>query len=328
MPFWHCDDHLAAYTGHIDYDTIDTIRSERSAFVDREFWQPLHRQIDALPVAESFSNLSINTDCDAVQIGIHDDLNAEQHDQLVDILTFLKPWRKGPYSVFGVDLDAEWRSYLKWDRVSPHLTDLKGKRVLDIGCSNGYYMFRAASQQPEFILGIDPSEKFYHCFHLFQNYIRNPSLQYELLGMEHVKHFPKFFDVILCMGIVYHRPDPIEMLNDIHTALAPGGQLIFESMAIPGNDPVALYPHDRYAKMRNVFFVPTASCMEAWLTRCGFVDINIVSQDITTVAEQRATDWMNFESLSDYLDPDDHTKTLEGYPAPRRVTVTARKTEA
>ena len=54
----------------------------------------------------------------------------------------LQPWRKGPFSLFGVQIDTEWRSDWKWNRVAPHLSPLAGRRVLDVGCGNGYYGWR------------------------------------------------------------------------------------------------------------------------------------------------------------------------------------------
>ena len=46
---------------------------------------------------------------------------------------------------------------------------------------------------------------------------------------------------------------------------------------------------------------------------------------VTSTDEQRRTDWMINESLSDYLDPDDPALTVEGYPAPKRAVLIARK---
>ena len=41
---------------------------------------------------------------------------------LRDQLQTLQPWRKGPFSLFGVHIDTEWRSDWKWSRVAPHLS--------------------------------------------------------------------------------------------------------------------------------------------------------------------------------------------------------------
>ena len=50
------------------------------------------------------------------------------------------------------------------------------------------------------------------------------------------------------------------------------------------------------------------------------VDINPTSKD-----EQRTTLWMPYESLNDFLDLQDSTKTIKGYPAPLRATFIAQK---
>ncbi len=45
----------------------------------------------------------------------------------------------------------------------------------------------------------------------------------------------------------------------------------------------------------------------------------------TSTDEQRSTQWMQFHSLAQFLDPQDPDKTIEGYPAPRRAIITANK---
>jgi tRNA (mo5U34)-methyltransferase len=49
----------------------------------------------------------------------------------------------------------------------------------------------------------------------------------------------------------------------------------------------------------------------------------VVDVNVTSTQEQRSTEWMSFHSLENFLDPDDHSKTIEGYPAPRRAIITA-----
>ena len=80
-----------------------------------------------------------------------------------------------------------------------------------------------------------------------------------------------------------------------------------------------LVPEGRYAKMRNVWFIPSELTLQSWLKRIGFQNIRCIDTKVTTTEEQRKTSWMEYESLEDFLDPEDSTKTIEGHPAPRRA---------
>ena len=65
--------------------------------------------------------------------------------------------------------------------------------------------------------------------------------------------------------------------------------------------------------------------LENLLKRCGFIDVRVVSVEMTTTEEQRKTELMITESLEDFLDPTDPTKTIEGYQAPTRAVFIAHK---
>jgi len=237
------------------------------------------------------------------------------------LITELIPWRKGPWNILGTELDAEWQSNLKWDRFKDHLGDLEDRRVVDIGCNNGYYLFRMLPERPRFLLGLDPSIRCYYQFELFRRLIGDNHMEYLLFGIDDAQLFPSAFDVALCMGVIYHRRDPYTSCQYLYHCLKPAGRLIFESIVIPGDKPVALTPEDRYAQMRNVWFVPTVSCMLNWLTRAGFKNCEVIDISPTTPAEQRTTPFSPYLSLSDYLNPDNPAETVEGYPAPQRAIV-------
>ena len=240
-----------------------------------------------------------------------------------EILKNLIPWRKGPFNLCGREIDAEWRSDLKWDRIAPALGDLRGKKIADVGCNNGYFMFRLAALSPELVVGFDPVERCYLQFMLAQSLIQHPALTFEPLGIEDLSLFRGFFDLVLCLGVIYHRTDPLGALRLLKDSSAPGGKLIIESQIIPGNDPVALYPPDRYGKAKNIHLLPTVPCLVAWLVRTGFSDIEVISVAKTTPHEQRTTALAPWESLKDFLDPNDPSKTVEGYPAPARAALSA-----
>ncbi len=260
-----------------------------------------------------------------VRIGAAAELGVGERQELEERLRCFMPWRKGPFSVFGIDIDAEWRSERKWDRLLPELPELTGKRVADIGCNNGYYMFRMAHHEPRLVLGFEPYVQHYFAFQALNRMAGLENLAVLPLGVEHIGLFAGCFDVIFLMGIIYHRPSPFEMLRQLLGALRPGGTLVVESQAIPGEEPLALFPRDRYAKVPGTYFVPTGSCLVNWLERAGFTDVRLFCSHPMSSAEQRRTDWMGFESYADFLDPADQTRTVEGYPAPLRVFVKAAR---
>ena len=259
---------------------------------------------------------------DAVTIGKEDELEESGRHLVYDAMRSFMPWRKGPFSIFGTEINAEWRSERKWNRLLSALPDLGGKIVADIGCNNGYYMFRMAHHRPRCVIGFEPFLQHYYCFKALSHLAGTDNLFIELLGVEDINLYPACFDVIFLMGIIYHRHSPIDALRDIKRALRPGGTLVLESQAIPGDEPVALFPEERYAKVPGTYFVPTAACLKNWMIRCGFADVQIVSRQTMSSEEQRRTDWMVFESYADFIDPENPELTIEGYPAPLRVILT------
>ena len=273
----------------------------------------------------SFKARHIDCSGDVVTIGLGDERTEDERKRIREDLQAFMPWRKGPFSVAGIDIDAEWRSERKWRRLLPILPDLKGKVVADIGCNNGYYMFRMTPFHPRLVLGLEPTIQHYYCFNALNAMAGFENLHTDLLGVEHLSLFPACFDVIFLMGIIYHRPSPIDVLKDIYAALQPGGTLILESQAIPGDEPMALFPEKTYAKVPGTYFVPTGTCLRNWMQRTGFADVKIFCSHPMSSAEQRRTDWMVFESYNDFLDPDDPSLTVEGYPAPARVFLSGRK---
>ncbi len=256
---------------------------------------------------------------DVVSIGRREDLSPDEYELVKKVMRGFIPWRKGPYNVFGIDIDAEWRSCRKWDRVLPFLPDLENKVVADIGASNGYYMFRMVPHKPKAVIGFEPYLQHYFTFHTLNSFAGLTNLHMELLGVEHLGRFTNSFDVIFLMGILYHRISPLESLKEVKKSMKKGGTLIVESQAIPGEEAVALFPERRYAKAPGTYFVPTAICLKNWLLRAGFIDVEICCSHPMSSKEQRRTEWMQFESYTDFIDPDNPALTVEGYPAPLRV---------
>lgn len=264
---------------------------------------------------------SLDLGGDVVRIGSPNDITADEQQRVRQVLRGFMPWRKGPFRVFGIDIDAEWQSFRKWDRLAPFLPDLEGKIIADIGANNGYYMFRLAHHKPAAVIGFEPYHHHYFTFRTLNSFAACPNLHMELMGVEHIPLYPQCFDLILALGIIYHRISPVEMLKDLRQGLKEGGTVIIESQAIPGEESVALFPEERYAKVPGTYFVPTATCLANWMKRAGFAGVEIFCRHPMSSDEQRRTDWMVFESYDDFIDPENPALTVEGYPAPLRVFV-------
>lgn len=271
-----------------------------------------------LPVAKSEWAVP---DRDAVVIGA-DDISAEQVVRIRMLLMGLVPWRKGPFNVHGINLDAEWRSHMKWNRIRNAIAPLAGRNVLDVGCGNGYYAFRMKLAGAGNVVGIDPTLLFVCQFLALQKMSGATSINVLPLRLDELPPESKAFDTTFSMGVLYHRRDPASHLQELRSTLRPGGELVLETLVLPGELPAVIQPADRYARMRNVWHIPSIPSLESWLHDAGLRNIRVADISRTTVDEQRTTEWMPFESLAEALDPADSSLTIEGLPAPTRAVLT------
>jgi tRNA (mo5U34)-methyltransferase len=233
----------------------------------------------------------------------------------------LRPWRKGPFSVVDTFIDSEWQSFIKYSLLEPHF-EITDKIVADIGCNNGYYMFKMLEKKPKQLVGFDPSPLYKTQFDFINHFI-NSDIVYEMLGVEHLEYYKQKFDVIFCLGVLYHRSDPIATLKSLKKGLNKDGELYLDTFMIDGDEDIALTPKKTYSKIPNIYFVPTIPALENWCKRAGFKTIEVLEIKETDEKEQRKTDWIEGESLGDFLDKNDKNVTVEGYPAPKRVYIRA-----
>jgi len=280
------------------------------------------RWLEAVGSLPSVSPSEIDMNADAVRIGRATDLAAASDPAAA--LMGLHPWRKGPFDYFGCTIDTEWRSDWKWQRFAEAIAPLAGRTVLDVGCGSGYHLWRMVGAGAKLAVGIDPTPLFAMQFAAMQRSICCNSVLYLPVGIDDLPAGMGAFDTVFSMGVLYHRRSPIDHLLQLRGQLRPGGELLLETLVIEGDERSCLLPRDRYARMRNVWFIPSAAMLGLWLERCGFSDIRLLDITATGNGEQRRTDWMQFESLADFLDPADASRTAEGYPAPLRACFSAK----
>lgn len=244
------------------------------------------------------------------------------HEEVTAILKKFMPWRKGPWQLGGVKIDTEWHSDWKWERVEPYLSNLEGRSILDVGSGNGYYAYRMALKGAKRVIGVDPGMLAVVQSTIMRRYAPKLPVWVLPLGIEDMPENMEF-DTVFSMGVLYHRRSPIDHLFQLRGLLRNGGELVLETIVVDESYGDVLVPEGRYQQMRNVWFLPSVKQLEIWLRRCGFKNIRTVSVADTTIEEQRSTEWMEWDSLQKFLDPDDHSKTIEGYPAPKRAVVIA-----
>lgn len=270
-------------------------------------------RIESLQKRVKKGDLSLN---DSVEIACE----REFDDEIYQIALNLKPWRKGPFRINELFIDSEWQSFVKFNLLKPHLNELCGKVVADVGCNNGYYLFKILEFAPKKLVGFDPSVRTFLQFRLI-NALAKTSIKYELLGVESLPNYEHKFDIIFCLGVIYHRSDPLKMLKELKASLNKGGVVFLDTLYIADEREIALVPRQTYSKITNIHFVPSIPALRNWCERAGFKGFEVLATRATDSFEQRKTPWSEGFSLSDFLDKDDERLTCEGYPAPQRVYV-------
>ncbi|GMB90485.1 tRNA U34 carboxymethyltransferase [Helicobacter ailurogastricus] len=271
------------------------------------------------------------TRCEGAHKGVRVSLPLDASlEQIYREALALKPWRKGPFCFFqgdrhadrGFCIDSEWQSYMKWDLIKTAV-NLEGLEVGDIGCNNGYYLFCMQGLKPKSLTGFDPSALYEKQFKWLNGFLKTP-IVYERLGVEDLRTYAKRFDALFCLGVLYHRKDPHSTLKALHMGLKPSGVLVLDTLVFNSPLEVALCP-STYAKMSNVYFIPSIKALQNWAFKAGFKECFLLALSPTTTQEQRKTPWIEGLSLESFLDPSDSTKSIEGYPAPTRGYFILRK---
>lgn len=280
---------------------------------DLEQWRLL---ISMLPQAKA-SHVDLNSD--TICIGSEVDMNPGQREELQKTLKKFHPWRKGPFEVFGIFIDSEWRSDFKWRRLQDHIQPLMGRIVLDVGCGNGYFSWRMVGSGADLVIGIEPYLLNVMQFEALNYYIKSAAVWVLPIKVEQLPANLQSFDTVFSMGVFYHRRSPMDHLSELRGHLRNGGELVLETLVIDGPNGQVLVPENRYAKMRNIWFIPSCLTLESWLKRCTFRNIRLIDVSRTRTDEQRRTAWMHHESLADQLNPQNPDLTVEGLPSPQRA---------
>lgn len=310
---------------HREFNAHEVLRETRKIWhliLRSPHWNRIRKSIAKIAREGGCRSSSVDLTRDTISAIVS---GTTDYGKLTSLCRSLISWRTGPYQLGDLYLDTEWRSHMKWSRIAPMIPRKPKMRVADIGCSNGYFLQKLSLLDPEIAIGFDPVERCWLQFSLIQAILQTPNLAFLPMGILSLSAFPQFFDFILCMGVIYHQRDQALAVHRLYDATRSGGHVLLESLVVPDDVPLIITPPDRYAKMRNAWTIPSAASLESLFRAAGFKDVEVRSFGPLTTEEQRSTPFAPYESLADFLDPSDPTRTIEGHPAPHTAAIIGRK---
>ena len=107
---------------------------------------------------------------------------------------------------------------------------LQGKQVLDIGCGGGI-LSDAMARKGAQVLGIDLSTKALKVAQLHALEAQTPNIQYREVSAEALAaEQPAQYDVVTCMEMLEHVPDPASIVRACSQLVKPGGWVFFSTL--------------------------------------------------------------------------------------------------
>ncbi len=107
---------------------------------------------------------------------------------------------------------------------------LAGRQVLDVGCGGGI-LADSMARKGATVTGIDLSTKALKVAQLHALEAGTPNIQYREVPVETLAaEAPERFDVVTCMEMLEHVPDPGSVIQACHRLVKPGGMVIFSTI--------------------------------------------------------------------------------------------------
>jgi 2-polyprenyl-6-hydroxyphenyl methylase / 3-demethylubiquinone-9 3-methyltransferase len=132
------------------------------------------------------------------------------------------------------DTESEFRPLhqinpLRLDWIEAHQR-VAGKQVLDVGCGGGI-LSDAMARRGANVLGIDLAAKALKVAELHAMEAATPSVEYREVAAEALAvERPASFDMLTCMEMLEHVPDPSSIVNACAALVKPGGWLFFSTL--------------------------------------------------------------------------------------------------
>jgi len=133
---------------------------------------------------------------------------------------FFEGYGRLPRSIAGLDGAPEWPT------LRALLPDLRGRKVLDLGCGYGWFCRWARENGAAAILGIDVSEKM---LARAAATTQDEAIRYERADLEQLELPPAAFDLVYSSLAPHYVKDLDRLMAQVHRALVPGGSLVFSA---------------------------------------------------------------------------------------------------
>ena len=157
--------------------------------------------------------------------------------------------------------------------------DLRGQRVLDIGCWDGFYTFEAESHGAE-VTALD-------CFHPETFFYARAARQsraafHELNVYELSRDLHRQFDIVFFQGVLYHLQHPLlglQRVCEITRDIALIGSHIVDHLSEPHVPLMQFYPQDELGGQYDNWWGPSSQCLSDMTLAAGFVRTECLYRD-------------------------------------------------
>jgi len=186
--------------------------------------------------------------------------------------------------------------------------NVKGKRVLDIGCNAGYDAFYLHALGALETVGLEPHPFYFHA--LFLNAVYNrEGVSFHNVGWENLDtNYLGNFDLVNCLGLIYHVKEPMALLEKIASIMKPGAKLLIETHALSESSKQACFIEGPFWGDVTYWWIFGDECLMGMLRSTGFKDVR-----------------MPLKADCDSRNPKNRRLTVEGYPAGARAWFVATR---
>lgn len=186
----------------------------------------------------------------------------------------------------GKEQISHGKNRVKWERLENYIRkiDMRGKRVLDVGCNEGFFSLKLAEMGAKEVVGIDADRL----------RLKKAEFVSEVLGVENIKYLlvdifdddiEKYgsFDFILCMGFLHRVPYPYQAMSQLSRL---SDTILFEWKALKEGGyglPIMKYcggvskDSNRFS---GLYWLPSVNCVVEILKSLGFVHNLIIDNSL------------------------------------------------